>query len=123
MAMTGDNGRGMTDQERDEFLQTGKLFAKVATTMDDGWPVLSPVWYLWDGSSFLVVSKANTSLVQNLRRDPRCGVLVDNIDLPYMRVSVRGEARCRRGTVAGSIAPSGVRRCGTPSHQERRPRE
>lgn len=92
MAMTGDNGRGMTDHERDEFLQAGKLFAKIATTMDDGWPVLSPVWYLWDGSSFLVVSKAHTSLVQNLHRDPRCGLLVDNTDLPYMRVSVRGEA-------------------------------
>jgi PPOX class probable F420-dependent enzyme len=92
MAMTGDNGRGMTDEERDDFLRSGKLFAKIATTMNDGWPVLSPVWYTWDGTSFLVVSKANTSLVQNLRRDPRCGLLVDNVDLPYMRVSVRGEA-------------------------------
>jgi PPOX class probable F420-dependent enzyme len=92
MAMTGDNGRGMGDEERDDFLLTGRLFAKIATTMDDGWPVVSPVWYAWDGSSFLVVSKANTSLVQNLRRDQRCGVLVDNVELPYKRVSVRGEA-------------------------------
>lgn len=92
MAMTSDAGRGMTDEERDEFLTTGRLFAKIATTMDDGWPVLSPVWYSWDGSSFLVVSKANTSLVKNLRRDPRCGLLVDNTTLPYMRVSVQGEA-------------------------------
>jgi PPOX class probable F420-dependent enzyme len=92
MAMTGDNGRGMGEEERDEFLLTGRLFAKIATTMDDGWPVVSPVWYSWDGSSFLVVSKANTSLVQNLRRDQRCGVLVDNVELPYKRVSVRGEA-------------------------------
>ena len=58
MAMTGDNGRGMGDEERDDFLLTGRLFAKIATTMDDGWPVVSPVWYAWDGSSFLVVSKA-----------------------------------------------------------------
>lgn len=92
MAMTSDAGRGMTDEERDEFLTSGRLFAKIATTMSDGWPVLSPVWYSWDGSSFLVVSKANTSLVKNLRRDARCGVLVDNTELPYMRVSVQGEA-------------------------------
>ncbi len=92
MAMTSDAGRGMTDEERDEFLTNGRLFAKIATTMSDGWPVLSPVWYTWDGSSFLVVSKANTSLVKNLQRDARCGVLVDNTELPYMRVSVQGEA-------------------------------
>ncbi|MEJ7798887.1 MAG: pyridoxamine 5'-phosphate oxidase family protein [Ilumatobacter sp.] len=91
MAMTSDAGRGMTDEERDEFLTSGRLFAKIATTMSDGWPVLSPVWYSWDGSSFLVVSKANTSLVKNLTRDSRCGLLVDNTELPYMRVSVQGE--------------------------------
>lgn len=91
MAMASNDGRGMTPQERDEFLTSGRIFAKIATTMDDGWPVLSPVWYAWDGEAFLIVSKARTSLVQNLRRDPRCGLLVDNPELPYKRVSVRGE--------------------------------
>lgn len=91
MAMTSNDGRGMTPEEVDEFLTSGRIFAKIATTMEDGWPVLSPVWYAWNGSSFLIVSKERTSLVQNLRRDPRCGLLVDNPQLPYKRVSVRGE--------------------------------
>jgi PPOX class probable F420-dependent enzyme len=92
MAMTGNEGRGMTPEELEEFLTTGAIFAKVATTMEDGQPVLSPVWYEWDGESFLIVSKERTSLVQNLRRDPRCGLLVDNPALPYKRVSVQGRA-------------------------------
>lgn len=92
MALSSNDGRGMTTEERDEFLTSGRIFAKIATTMDDGWPVLSPVWYSWDGESFLVVSKERTSLVQNLQRDNRCGLLVDNPILPYKRVSVRGEA-------------------------------
>ncbi len=91
MAMASNDGRGMTPEERDEFLTTGRIFAKIATTMEDGWPVLSPVWYSWDGSAFLIVSKERTSLVKNLRRDPRCGLLVDNPALPYKRASVRGE--------------------------------
>ena len=91
MAMNADTGRGMTVPERDEFLSTGAIFAKVATTMDDGWSVISPVWYAWDGSAFLIISKERTSMVQNLRRDRRCGLLVDNPALPYKRVSVRGE--------------------------------
>jgi PPOX class probable F420-dependent enzyme len=91
MAMTSNDGRGMTPEELDEFLTSGSLFAKIATTMDDGWPVVSPVWYAWDGGAFLVVSKERTSLVRNLRRDPRCGLLIDNYELPYRRVSVQGE--------------------------------
>ena len=90
MAMTSNEGRGFTPEEMNEFLTSGRVFAKIATTMEDGWPVLSPVWYAWDGSSFLIVSKERTSLVQNLKRDPRCGLLVDNPELPYKRVSVRG---------------------------------
>lgn len=93
MAMTSNSGRGMTVEERDQFLNSGAMFAKIATTMIDGWPVLSPVWYDWlaEDQDFLVVSKERTSMVQNLRRDPRCGLLVDNPTLPYKRVSVQGE--------------------------------
>ena len=75
MAMTSDSGRGMTVEERDEFLTSGTIFAKIATTMADGWPVVSPVWFDWQAQdhAFLVISKARTSMVQNLHRDPRCG--------------------------------------------------
>jgi PPOX class probable F420-dependent enzyme len=90
MAMASQDGRGMTDEERDEFLVSRPIFAKIATTTSDGWPVLSPVWYSWDQQAFLIVSKEKTSLVGNLRRDDRCGLLVDNPELPYKRVSVRG---------------------------------
>ena len=92
MAMVSDDGRGMTPEEINEFLTSGALFVKIATTTSDGWPTVSPVWYEWDGGSFLVVSKSRTGLVKNLRRDPRCGLLVDNPVLPYKRVSVQGEA-------------------------------
>lgn len=92
MAMTSNTGRGFNPSELDEFLTSGRLFAKIATVNEDGWPQISPVWYTWDGSSFLIVSKARTGLVKNLRRDPKCGLLVDNFELPYARVSVQGEA-------------------------------
>jgi PPOX class probable F420-dependent enzyme len=90
--MTSDNGRGLTIAERDEFLASGAIFAKIATMMEDGSPVVSPVWYEWEpeAETFLIVSKERTSLVRNLRRDQRCGLLVDNPTLPYMRVSVQG---------------------------------
>jgi PPOX class probable F420-dependent enzyme len=92
MAMTGAGGRGLTKDELDEFLKQGAKFAKIATTDDEGWPMVSPVWYEWDGASFLVVGKERTSYIRNLRRDQRCGVLVENPGLPYKRVSIRGLA-------------------------------
>ena len=90
MAMTDSNGRGFTADEMNEFLTTGRLFAKIATVIEDGVPSISPVWYTWDGESFLIVSKERTGMVKNLHRDPRCGLLVDNFELPYARVSVQG---------------------------------
>jgi PPOX class probable F420-dependent enzyme len=92
MAMTGSEGRGLDPEELHDFLTTGAIFAKIATTNDEGWPMVSPVWYEWDGSSFLVIGKERTSYIRNLRRDPRCGVLIDNPGLPYRRVSVLGVA-------------------------------
>ena len=92
MAMTGSAGRGFSPEERDEFLRSGAIFLKIATTDEEGWPTVSPVWYEWDGSSFLVVGKERTGYVKNLRRDRRCGGLVDNPSLPYKRVSFKGMA-------------------------------
>lgn len=92
MAMTGAGGKGMTPEERDAFLRSGAIFLKIATTNEEGWPMISPVWYAWDGESFLVTGKERTSYIQNLKRDPRCGLLVDNPQLPYRRVAALGEA-------------------------------
>ena len=92
MAMTGASGRGLTPEELEEFLTSGAIFAKVATVSEEGWPMVSPVWYEWDGSSLLVIGKEHTGYIKNLRRDPRCGVMVDNPTLPYKRVSVLGIA-------------------------------
>lgn len=90
MAISSNNGRGMTDAEINDFLTQEPIFAKIATTSADGWPVISPLWFSWDTKAFLIISKERTSLVRNLRRDPRCGLLVDNPTLPYKRVSVLG---------------------------------
>jgi PPOX class probable F420-dependent enzyme len=93
MVMTGAGGRGLSPAEREEFLRSGAKFLHIATTNPEGWPMVSPVWYEWDGSSFLVIGKERTSYIRNLRRDPRCGVMIENPTLPYMRVSCLGVAQ------------------------------
>lgn len=85
-------GRGMRPDELESFLTTTRIFAKVATTNAEGWPYVNPVWYEYDDGSFYIVTKELAGLTQNLRRDPRCSLLIENPEPPYRRVVVMGRA-------------------------------
>src|SRR5947209_6921786 len=85
-------GRGMTPEELQSFLTTTRIFAKVATVSVDDWPYVNPVWYEYEDGAFYLVTKELAQLTQNLRRDPRCSILIDNPEPPYKRVVVMGEA-------------------------------
>ena len=77
------------DPKVEKFLE-GKLFGKLATTMKDGSPHVTPIWYvLVDGR---VVVNTTTKRVKyfNIRRDNRVCFLVDD-GYPY--VIVFGKAR------------------------------
>ena len=43
----------------------------LVTVRSDGTPEPSPVWFLWDGESFLIYSLPDTPRERNLRRNPR----------------------------------------------------
>ncbi|GAC1629343.1 MAG: hypothetical protein NVS4B2_11350 [Chloroflexota bacterium] len=86
------HGRGLHPDELTAFLTETKIFAKVATTNADGWPYVNPVWYEYDNGAFYIVTKELAGLTQNLRRDPRCSILIENPEPPYKRVVVMGTA-------------------------------
>ena len=66
----------LSRRELDEFL-SARLVARVATNGSGGFPLVTPLWYLWDGVA-LYLSVARSRLAgQNLLRDPRCAVLID----------------------------------------------
>lgn len=88
-------GRAMTDAELQEFLSTTKAFLKIATNGADGFPLVNPVWFEWREGELVIVTKENTGLVGNLRRDPRACLLIDNPGLPYMRVTAKASADFR----------------------------
>jgi PPOX class probable F420-dependent enzyme len=43
----------------------------IVTTSASGAPQPNPVWFLWDGSSFLIYSLADAARVAHIRRNPR----------------------------------------------------
>ncbi len=47
------------------------LIAWLATVGDDGQPQATPVWFLWEGDSFLVYSRADAKKLRNIAANPR----------------------------------------------------
>lgn len=46
------------------------MVAWLASVRSDGRPHVVPLWFVWDGSAFVIYSKPHAVKVQNLRRDP-----------------------------------------------------
>jgi PPOX class probable F420-dependent enzyme len=82
--------------ERDELLEFVRPRHKgtLVTTRTDGRPQMSPVACGVDGEGRIVVSTyPERAKVANLRRDPRCSILVhsDDWDGPYVQVDGTAE--------------------------------
>lgn len=57
--------------------------AHLATIGPDGFPRVTPIWFLWDGGAFYMTSVEDAFHLTDLRRDPRAGICVDvEADLP-----------------------------------------
>ncbi len=68
------------------------LLAVIGTNGRHGYPLLVPVWYRWDGEAVLVWSLESRAWVQNVLRDPKVGVTVQEESAPQMAVIMRGTA-------------------------------
>jgi nitroimidazol reductase NimA-like FMN-containing flavoprotein (pyridoxamine 5'-phosphate oxidase superfamily) len=51
--------------------------AHLATLDDDGFPHVTPIWFIWHDGAFYFASDTNRPHVARLRRDARAGVVVD----------------------------------------------
>ncbi|MDQ0785800.1 nitroimidazol reductase NimA-like FMN-containing flavoprotein (pyridoxamine 5'-phosphate oxidase superfamily) [Streptomyces sp. B3I7] len=78
MSATQRRGRRimMTPAELDEFLTTQRS-CRVATLSADGAPHVSPLWFVWDGTSMWLYSVVRSKRWADLRSDPRIAVVVD----------------------------------------------
>ncbi len=76
----------------ERFLR-GKYFGKLATTMKDGSPHVTPIWYMLEGGKILVNTTTNRVKYHNIKRDNRVCFLVDD---GYTYVIIFGRARMAR---------------------------
>jgi len=81
------------DPRAEKFLR-GKHFGKLATTMEDGSPHVTPIWYMLEGGKILVNTTTNRVKYFNIKRDGRVCFLADN---GYQYVIIFGRARLAMG--------------------------
>lgn len=55
----------------------------LSTSGTDGFPGLVPIWFSWDGSTILVVSKPHAEKVVDMRADPRVMVALGNAEQDF----------------------------------------
>ncbi len=67
-----------------------KAFGFLATLMPDGSPQVTPVWVTYEAPHVIVDSAKGRVKDQNMRRDPRVAIALQDPDDPYRYVQIRG---------------------------------
>lgn len=77
---------------RVEYLFRTEPIIWLVTVRKDGMPQPSPVWFLWEGESFLIYSRPATQKLRNIAHNPRVALHLDGDGLGGNIVVVSGEA-------------------------------
>lgn len=80
----------MSQEVIGEFLQE-KRIATLGINRQDGPPQLIPIWYRYDGEVIWMMSEKRVSKIENIKRDPRVSLSVDDDEtFPYQGVVAYG---------------------------------
>lgn len=66
------------------------------STVANGEPRDSPVWFVWEESSLWIFGTLGDSFIQRLKQEPRCAIGIVDFDLEkgiLMHVGIRGTAK------------------------------
>jgi PPOX class probable F420-dependent enzyme len=83
----------MTPPARRAFLTSGTRTAILATTRPDGRPHAVPVCFVLEDDDVLFLTNEGTAKGQDLQRDPRVTLVVDDETPPFAFVMIEGTAQ------------------------------
>jgi PPOX class probable F420-dependent enzyme len=86
----------MSRARRERFL-AGRHVAVLVTADGDGRPVPTPIWYLYRDGLFYFRTASDAMKTENVRRDARVSVCVQDERPPYRAVIAHGTAELRSG--------------------------
>ena len=85
----------VTETEVNNFLES-KLNIQIATIDEEGYPIIQPVWFVYDKGSNKIYAGTSkmTKKIHNIKRNPdKIYFCVDEENYPYKGVKGRGIAR------------------------------
>ncbi len=74
------------------FLHEPGLLMRLGTVGSDGYPQVTPIWYLYDEGRFWITTASDRVKGRNMLARPEVGFAIDSDQRPYRGVSARGEA-------------------------------
>ncbi len=80
----------LTDQEIDAFFAEPGHLVRIATVDADGMPRNVPLWFIAHEGRVVFTPRIRSVLLDNVRRDPRIGLTIDEEALPYRKVTIQG---------------------------------
>ena len=86
--------RRMSRTQQERFL-AGRRVAVLVTIGEAGRPVSTPIWYLYRDGLFYFRTASDAAKTENIRRDPRVSICVQDERPPYRAVVVQGTAEIR----------------------------
>lgn len=85
---TATEATPIPDSHRDILQREG--FAHLASIGPDGEPQSHPVWYEFDGANLRISTTEGRQKLENIRRDGRVAMTIQDPSDPYRYIEVRG---------------------------------
>ena len=83
--------RNIPEEFHDLFEDETKAFAFLATTMTDGSPQVTPVWFTTDGDHILINSAKGRTKDRNMRTRQQVAIAIMDPNKPYRYIQIRGK--------------------------------
>jgi len=72
------------------FSDNTKAFCYLGTSMPDGAPQVTPVWFGWDGKHVLINTAKGRTKDRNMRKNPNVALLIADPENAYRYVQIGG---------------------------------
>ena len=88
-------GRAMSEKETLEFLQNEPLLMRIGVIDTDGYPLVHPVWFIYENEKFMLVSERNSAKVKILQKNSKVYFIVDKVTKENGPCGVRGRGKAK----------------------------